>query len=51
MLFKDLHEQSIYSMFITLPKKKKNQKKINEEHPSPVGEELHHSVGESVIVQ
>lgn len=47
MWFKYPHEQSIYIMFIT----KKIKKKINEKLSSPVGEELHHSVGESIIVQ
>lgn len=50
MLFSYRHEQSIYSMFIMLAKNK-NQEKINEKPSSAVGEEFHHSVGESVIVQ
>lgn len=42
------HEHRIYSMFIIFSK---NQKKTNEKPSSPPGEELHHFVGESVIVQ
>lgn len=50
---KYIHEHSIYiaRTSYSQKKKKKNQKKTNEKPSPPPGEELHHIVGESVIVQ